>query len=76
MTRELCPECKGNIFDYDENHDELSCRQCGLILEAPVCYGLVFPGFCRFPSKKKFDVQIFSKKYKIVKRYQITYDLR
>lgn len=54
----VCPECRGNIFTYDDTHAELCCDQCGLVLLAPSVYGLDFPGFLLIPRKKNYHLGI------------------
>jgi transcription initiation factor TFIIIB Brf1 subunit/transcription initiation factor TFIIB len=36
--KKLCPECRNSRFEEDDIHDEIICRQCGLVLDAPPCY--------------------------------------
>ena len=43
-TRICCPECHNTVLINDLLHDELYCKHCGLVLVAPPCYGLIFPG--------------------------------
>jgi len=42
----ICPECRADKknFNYDIYLDELSCRKCGLVIDAPYVAGLIFPG--------------------------------
>ena len=41
----ICPECKTpENTNYDDKHDELYCKTCGLVLEAPPVHGQTFPG--------------------------------
>lgn len=58
-SRRICPECKGNIVRYDRIHDELTCRQCGLVLQAPAQCGLIFPGMKIVPTRKKWHIRAF-----------------
>ncbi|WP_409988254.1 TFIIB-type zinc ribbon-containing protein [Methanosphaera sp. ISO3-F5] len=59
MNKKLvCPECNGNIFHEDTYRGETSCRQCGLVLVAPLVNGFVFPGFRVVPQQKKIIISI------------------
>lgn len=43
-TKPACPECNNTVLIEDFIRCELYCKHCGLVLVAPPCYGLVFPG--------------------------------
>lgn len=45
QLKKVCPECEQTHFTFDELHDELYCYNCGLVIQAPPCAELVFPGF-------------------------------
>ena len=48
-----CPECYCTILKHDAIHAETYCMQCGLVLKAPVSYGLVYPGFKKIYLKER-----------------------
>lgn len=48
-----CPECYCTKLKQDAIHAETYCMQCGLVLKAPVSYGLVYPGFKKIYLKEK-----------------------
>ena len=51
-----CPECNTeNPEMWDEVTEELYCYHCGLVLEAPPVYGLVFPGLLYVVEEKFLD---------------------
>lgn len=40
-----CPNChRLDTECYDEHLEELYCTHCGLVMEAPFCPDLIFPG--------------------------------
>ena len=66
----VCPECLCNRFHVDFYKQEITCKRCGLVLEAPPEYGIIHKGF-KFVSHRK-------KQYKIcvsLKYRQKLYDL-
>ena len=42
----VCPECNADkkYFHYDTYKEELSCKHCGLVINAPQIAGIIFPG--------------------------------
>lgn len=45
ITKKICPNCKQQENTTTDNiHAETYCNHCGLILEAPPQYGIIFPG--------------------------------
>ena len=72
--KKLCPECKGNIHEYDDTRDETSCRQCGLVLTGPAVHGIVYPSFIVFPRRGEWRVSVFSQflKIKLVVSYSFS----
>lgn len=61
----VCPECAGNIFHEDTRKQEISCRQCGLVLIAPFVQGLVFPGYKVVPRKKHLSIDAYKRCFHI-----------
>lgn len=51
----VCPECNADKkqFHYDIYKEELSCRHCGLVIDAPPIAGIIFPGVKRVKIKIK-----------------------
>lgn len=54
----ICPECYSRHIKSDDIHKEIYCGKCGLVIQAPYQYGIVFPDFPFkteeiFPSKRK-----------------------
>ena len=41
----LCPNCDGHIFRYDEYHKEQYCYSCGLVINAPYTADFIRPDF-------------------------------
>ena len=69
----LCPECKGNTYKEDPVHQEITCRECGLVLVAPYTYGQVFPGYLYHPRERKIHVRIVSPFANLNRRLLIRY---
>lgn len=51
--KKVCPECNKEHFFYDIYKEELSCRCCGLVLDAPYIAGIIFPGIKTIKIKIK-----------------------
>ena len=45
MIIKICPECHKRKFIKDDIHDEIYCKNCGLVIQAPYTYGVYYPGF-------------------------------
>lgn len=49
----VCPECLSNNLSEDVCLQEISCKHCGLVLEAPYEYGIVHQGVLIVSHRKR-----------------------
>ena len=58
----LCPECGEKKFKYDSIHQETYCENCGLIINAPPEFGIIFPGYMLINLKKEVKKRWYNTK--------------